>query len=85
MQGFVVLKGSYISPKISPSVSDYVKTARENAKISSENILLEDVLLETPSAAAVFVIGNSANGWDCWKTKDGTPLKEFKNNSVQKN
>ena len=82
-RGYVVLKGSYISPKISPSVSDYVREERKSAKINSENILLEDVLLETPSAAAVFVIGNSANGWECWKTKDGMTLKEFEKNSAQ--
>lgn len=77
-QGFIVLKGSYISPKISDTVSDYVKNERVCAKINSENILLEDVLLETASAAAMFVIGNSANGLECWKTKDGISMKKLK-------
>ena len=40
-------------------------------------ILVEDVLLTSPSAAADFVSGASLSGNEMWKTKEGIPLKEL--------
>lgn len=80
-EGFVVLKGSQISPKEDSTIPAIVKNARSNAKISADNILLEDVLLPSPSGAAMMVIGKSANGLTEWKTKTGVTLKDFETNS----
>lgn len=82
-QGYKVLKGSYISPKADELLAENVKNARKNAKISSENILLEDMAFSYPSPAATFVIGKPADGWTSWKTKDGMTLKEFEKISAQ--
>ena len=35
-----------------------------------------DVLCDSPSQAASYVIGRSANGWEEWVDKDGRTLKE---------
>jgi hypothetical protein len=75
-EGFIVLKGSIINPKCNDKTcSGVAKKAREHAKIDN-NVLLEDVLFSSPSAAAMFVIGASANGYKTWKTIDGKTLKE---------
>ena len=40
--------------------------------------LTTDYLFNSPSAAAVFILGRSANGWTEWKTKEGRTLDELK-------
>ncbi len=80
-EGFVVLKGSKISPQIKDVISASTRNARSNAKIDAESVLLEDVLFASPSGAGEFVIGNTCNGWTNWKTKDGVSLKDFENRS----
>ena len=76
---YVVLAGSQISPVTAKYISDNIKKERKKAKISDENILLKDVSFKTPSGAAEFVTGLSANGWQTWKTKDGITLCDFLN------
>ena len=76
-EGFVVFKGSKISPQLKNVVSDSTRNARINSKIDDNNVLLEDVLFATPSGAGEFVIGNTCNGWTNWKTKAGVTLKDF--------
>ncbi len=73
-EGFVVLKGSNISPIESESAPTKIKELRKKAKIDQNGILLEDYLFKSPSYAASFVIGMSANGRTEWKTKDGLTL-----------
>jgi len=75
--GFVVLKGSRISPLVKDAVSVGYKQLRKSSKISEDNILLEDITFDTPSGAGEFVIGNTCNGWRNWKNKDGVLLKDF--------
>lgn len=70
-EGFVVLKGSTISPTDNRTVSMGIKKRRQSAKVDANHVLLEDVLFSSPSGAAVFVIGKSSNGWDAWRTADG--------------
>jgi hypothetical protein len=41
-------------------------------------ILQEDILFNSPSNAAIFVLGKSSNGWVEWKTIDGKTLNEIK-------
>lgn len=75
-EGFVVMKGSHISPKDSNSMPRVIKEKRKNAKIA-DGILQEDMLFSSPSYAGVFVIGQSCNGLKSWKTKDGRELKSL--------
>jgi hypothetical protein len=44
-----------------------------------DGVLQEDVLFSSPSYAAMFVIGKSANGLTSWKDSDGHSLKEIEN------
>ena len=77
--GFVVKKGSVISEKITKSCPDYVIKNRDQCKniIDDNNVLLEDILFNTPSGASSFVCGASTNGNIEWKTKDGRVLKSI--------
>lgn len=76
-EGFVVLQGSHIETIDSQSIPSGIKDARKNANIDENEILQEDVLFNSPSYAAAFVIGGHANGLTEWKTEDGRTLKEI--------
>ena len=75
--GFVVLRGSSISPQDDSTVSAGIRERRKSAQVDENYVLLEDVLLASPSGAAMFVIGKSANGWTSWKTQDGKTLHDL--------
>jgi hypothetical protein len=81
-EGFVVLKGSIISPDDDDTISPGVKKQRQNSKIDTNNVLQEDALLGSPSSAAMFVIGKSSNGWTAWKTNDGKTLHDLENSDT---
>lgn len=76
-EGFVVLKGSIVSPEEDGTISNVISEIRKNAKISNDHILQEDILFSSPSGAAMFVVGKAANGLTSWKTSDGITLKSF--------
>ncbi len=77
-EGFVLLKDSEINPTINPSAGYATANAREkNKNIINNNKLTEDILFSSPSAAAMFVSGSSANGNLYWKNKDGKSPKEL--------
>jgi len=76
-EGFVVLKGSVISPQDNKDVPATIKEKRKTANINRNNVLQEDVLFTSPSSAAVFVIGKSANGWTSWQTENGKNLHDL--------
>lgn len=76
-EGFVVLQGSHIEIIDSQSIPSRIKDARKNANIDDNGILQEDVLFNSPSYAATFVIGGHVNGLIAWKTEDGKTLKEI--------
>ena len=40
-------------------------------------LLKENILFTSPSYAAMFVVGKSANGLTSWKTEDGKTLKSL--------
>ena len=76
--GFVVMKGSRLDPTISKSCPSNVVEFRQ--KFSSriiDDVLAEDVLLPSPSAAASFVSGSSRNGKIAWKTAEGVALGQL--------
>ncbi len=78
-EGFVVLKGSILSPKTTKSCPEAAIKARAKYtdKLDENNTLTEDVLLPSPSAAAAFIGGSSLNGNEMWKTENGIPLKHI--------
>lgn len=78
--GFVVLKGSYIAKDDMKAIPEKIQQSRQTAKIDKDRILQEDLLFNSPSYAAAFVIGGNTNGLLDWKTKDGIPLKNLLNN-----
>lgn len=75
-EGFVVLSGSIIASTDDNTISVILKERRAKANIVN-GILQEDMLFSSPSYAAMFVIGKSANGQTSWKTEDGRTLKEI--------
>ena len=76
-EGFVVLQGSRISPIDDDTVPAVIKERRRKALHDDNNVLQEDLLFTSPSYAAMFVIGKSANGLTSWKTADGRTLKSL--------
>ena len=76
--GFVVVKGSSITEKTTKSCPDFVLQARNKNKDKIiDRVLTEDILFASPSAAAAFVCGGSANGNVEWKNSKGVTLKEI--------
>jgi hypothetical protein len=81
--GFVVLKGSTARTESVPSAHKYMATRRQ-AMIASGVLVpdghslrfTEDYLFESPSGAAMLVLGRTANGWNEWKAADGRTLHE---------
>ena len=76
-EGFVVLKGSHISPEDDDTIFPAIRTRRKEIKVDTEWVLQEDVLCRSPSFAAMLVIGKHANALTSWKTKDGRTLKSL--------
>lgn len=75
--GFVVLKGSHISPEDDDTISSVLKERRRSAQIDENGVLLEDELFSSPTNAANFVVGKNNNGLTTWKTETGKTLKEL--------
>ena len=78
MDGFVVLKGSTISPSVSASAKDWIIRRRDENQhvINPDFMLKKSISFSSPSAAASFVVGHQANGWNVWKAADGRTLGE---------
>lgn len=79
-EGFVVLQGSHISLVDDDTIPATIKERRKSAPVDENGILKEDMLFTSPSYAAMFVIGKSANGLTSWKTADGQTLKSLEQN-----
>lgn len=79
-EGFVVLKGSMIEIIDSKRLPKSIKELRDKCKTNNEIIngkLTKNYLFNSPSYAAMFVLGISRNGKTEWKTEDGTTLKDL--------
>ena len=81
---FEVLEGSEIDMSKKNSEREKIHTQRQNALKSREIIQIGDKYIlqvsmsfSSPSAAASFVLGHSANGWIEWKNNDGKTLAEI--------
>ena len=85
-QSLTVLKGSTVNPVHVPKISDAGRKKRDKqlAEYTEERdgqrIVIEDVFFDSPSGAALFCVGGSANGWDEWKDEQGHKLNEYRNN-----
>lgn len=77
--GFVVFKGSVINPSLAKSCPERTIKDREKYanKIDKSNVLTNDILFSSPSAAAAFVGGASLSGNALWKDGDGVSLKDI--------
>lgn len=70
---FTLIKGSYCA-----DYNDkYPSQLRKNAKFEN-NILQEDILCKSPSAASLIVVGKNTNGWDEWKNIKGESIKIYR-------
>ena len=76
-EGFVVLKGTHISPNDDNTIPTILRERRKGTPLDGNGCLMEDILFNSPSYAAMFVFGKSANGLTSWKTEDGRTLKEI--------
>lgn len=87
--GFVVFKGSKAAGTIVNSLAPNFITLRQ--RLINEGVLVDkgeyyefsdDYIFNSPSTAAVMVMGRNANGLTEWKQKSGKTLKEFE--SIEK-
>ena len=70
---FIVLEGSICAP----TKSDWLPDARK-AAIIENNILMEDVICNSPSTAGWVVLGSANNGWNVWKNELGEPIDIYR-------
>lgn len=83
-QSLTVLKGSRINPVHVPKISEAGRKKRdlqlaEHTEVrDGKRIVKKDVRFETPSGAAQFCVGGSANGWKEWKDEEGREMNEYR-------
>jgi hypothetical protein len=85
-EGFVVLKGSMIEEIDSNSLTNSIKELRNRCRKNGEIIngrITKNYLFNSPSYAAMFVLGMRKNGKTEWKTADGITLKELEEKEIQ--
>ncbi|HZJ68733.1 MAG TPA: DUF4357 domain-containing protein, partial [Candidatus Eisenbacteria bacterium] len=70
---FKVLKGAVCAP----TTQGFVPEIRKSAPIVN-NILVDDVICNSPSAAGWVIAGRSNNGWREWKDKNGQPIDIYR-------
>lgn len=79
---FIVLKGSELSPTNAPSYSGSLKRNQLLQLMAShcnnKYILSRDVPFSSPSSAATFCLGRSADGWIEWKDQHGQKLDAYR-------
>lgn len=83
-QSLTVLKGGSINPVHIRKISESGRKKRdwqfaEYTEVQDgKRIVKDDVWFDTPSGAANFCVGGSANGWIEWKDEDGRELNEYR-------
>ena len=82
-EGFLLLAGSKVSQKSAPHLSESLRNRRDSAPKDQNNCLLEDILLNSPSTAANFLIGQKSNGLTAWKNKSGETLKSIREQQIK--
>ena len=85
-QSLTVLKGSRINPVHVRKISEAGRKKRDwqfaeyTEEQDGKRIVKEDVHFDTPSGAAQFCVGSSANGWNEWKDEEGRELNVYRVN-----
>ena len=85
-QSLTVLKGSRINPVHVRKISEAGRKKRdwqfaEYTEVrDGKRIVMDDVRFDTPSGAAQFCVGGSANGWNEWKDEEGRELNVYRVN-----
>ena len=72
-----VCKGSIVSESIAQFKKTEVVKRLRDQYVNEEGILLQDITFNSPSTAAMFVAGYSANGLTAWHVEKHKPLKTF--------
>lgn len=76
--GFTVLKGSVVAENCTPSFHWKDKRTKLLGEYTIKKglafIVVSDITFSSPSTAAMFCLGRSANGWDEWKDDDWKTL-----------
>lgn len=79
-----VLKGSKINPEFLPSLNQAARVKRDEimkkyTELQGTDVVLSrDILFDSPSGAAKFCIGGSADGWESWKDNEGKKIKKYR-------
>ena len=76
----IVQKGSRVKTTLAKSVrgGNFVRQyLDDHSFVSQEGEVLKECLFNSPSIAAMFVTGNTSNGYRVWKTVDGKTLGDF--------
>lgn len=82
--GLVVFAGSTVAPDIVPSVRETLPPRRQRLmedgvlhNNGSDLVFAKDHLFNSPSGAALMVLGRSANGWREWTDRHGRTLDDL--------
>nr|WP_298055170.1 GIY-YIG nuclease family protein [uncultured Lachnoanaerobaculum sp.] len=79
-EGFVVLKDSMIEEIDSRAIPETIKILREKCRNNKEIVdgkIIKNMLFNSPSYAAAFVLGMTTNGRTDWKTEKGISLNDI--------
>lgn len=83
LKGFVVCKGTQVCKTETKSIHNYMSVIRRDllnqGVISQDDIWIfaQDYIFNSPSTAAVVVLGRTANGRVEWKNQAGETLKQI--------
>lgn len=89
-EGFVVLKGSVARIENTTSLGQSLE--RKRHKMLEEGIfavegdkwvVTKDFLVNSPSMAAILLMGRRANGWIEWRDEEGRTLDELKRQGIE--
>lgn len=81
--GLTILAGSIIASTCTNSCPSPEKRMKQIEEITEDvegkRVLKLNKRFDSPSAASVFCLGRSSNGWQDWHNANGTPLKSLLN------
>ena len=81
--GFTVTKGSLVSDHTVPTFEtrgknySHLRNALIRDGVIEDRSFARDYEFNAPSAASAVILGRTSNGYDDWKTADGTNLKDM--------
>lgn len=80
LDGVVLLKGSEVNPNVSDKASPKYKEDKMKNQVflDENNRTTKDLLFDSPTGAAVFVVGYSISGPKNWKNKNNKTIEQLK-------